>query len=65
MTYTLSPYHRTNWLTDAEWLRAVYLWNQGFDTNQIARQMGCSEALIHNKLPLWRAKHPKIGEAVA
>ena len=48
-----------NWRTTAsiiEWHEAVAMWNDGFDTYDIAQSLHIYEAVIYANLPKWRGK---------
>jgi hypothetical protein len=49
-----APPPRQVYLTATEWRRAVYLWETGRDTYQIARAFGCHQSFMHNRLPHYR-----------
>lgn len=52
------------YLTKGQWLRAVYLWQRGRSTAEIADMMNAPESFIYNKLPHYRAAFTTI-ETVA
>ena len=55
----------THFLFEGEWLRAVRMWQGGYDTATIADKFECSEAMIYRELPHYRKKYPKINERFA
>ena len=56
-----------HYLTEIEWRRAVWLWETGRDTNDIAKATGCLESFIYNRLPHYREKYrgASVKEGVA
>lgn len=47
-------FFKSNYLTPMQWRHAVYLWEIGRDTHQIAKLMKVQQAFIHNRLPHYR-----------
>lgn len=55
----VKQFPKPNWRTNVlrhERKEAVAMWNDNFDTYDIAQALHIYEAVLYNKLPKWRGK---------